>query len=159
MGRALRVAADPAPAWRSYLDRQHSVVARALLGCATDCANPCAVVTDRDPAARPRLTDACRAADAYRGCALVRMRHEALVGHGLGAPSRDEVAQAWDRSRRAIARHGPVAATVLTDDAYPLPGLPSLLSAIADARLQPDTLLADTQTALVNRLDPAGEVW
>jgi hypothetical protein len=159
MGRALRVADDPPGGWKSYLDKQHSIVARAFLGCATDCATPCSVVTHLDGDARSRLTDACRAAAAYRGCALVRMRHGALVGHGLGAPSRDEVDDAWERSRRAIGRHGPFAAPVLLDDGFALPGLPSLFAAIADAPLSPDTLIADTRDAVIARLDPDGLVW
>jgi hypothetical protein len=157
--RALRVAGEPESGWRSYLDRQHSVVSRAFLGCATDCATPCTVMTQLEEPARQRVSQACRAAAAFRNCALVRLRHEALIGHGLGAPSRDEVSHAWDRSRHSIAKHGPVAAAVLTEDGFPLPGLPSLYSAIAGAPLEPDTLLAQTQQALVDRLDPDGVVW
>jgi hypothetical protein len=156
--RALRVAGEPAPGWRSYLDRQHSIVASALAGCATDCATPCTVITHLGPRRR-RLRDACHAAGAFRGCALVRLRHEALVGHGLGSPSRDEVAHAWERSRHAIAKHGSAAGEVLAEDGFPLPGLPSLFGAITGATLAPDTLLADTQDALVAHLDPDGLVW
>jgi len=153
-GRALRVADEPTAGWRSYLDRQHSVVAKAFAGCATDCATPCTVMTHLHPLRRRRVRDACQAAVAFRGCALVRLRHEALIGHGLGAPSRDEVAHAWERSRRTIAKHGAAAAAVLAEDGFPLPGLPSLFSAIAGARLRPDTLLAATRRAVVAHLDP-----
>ena len=116
-------------------------------------------MTSLDPRAQARVALGCRAAVAYRACALIRLRHEALVGHGLGAPSRDEVAQAWERSRTTIAGQGPVGVAVLTEDGYPLPGLPSLLSAIADAPLPPDTLLADTRDAIVSHLDPDGLAW
>jgi hypothetical protein len=157
--RALRVAGEPASGWRSYLDRQHSVVARAFVGCATDCATPCTVMTHLDPLARTQVAHASRAAVAYGSCALIRLRHGALVGHGLGAPSRDEVARAWEHSRASISRHGPVGSAVLTEDGYPLPGLPSLFSAIADTPLRPDTLLADARDAVVRDLDPDGLVW
>ena len=157
--RALRVAGEPDPGWRSYLDRQHTVVARAFAGCATDCPAPCVVMTQFDPMIRSRLVSAAQAAVAYRASALVRLRHQALVGHGLGAPSRAEVARAWERSRTTIAGRGPTGAAVLTDDGYPLPGLPSLFGAIAGASLTPDTLLADTRDAVVSRLDPDRLVW
>jgi hypothetical protein len=116
-------------------------------------------MTHLPPRRRRRLRDACHAADAFRGCALVRLRHEALVGHGLGSPSRDEVADAWERSRRTMAKHGPTAGAVLAEDRFPLPGLPSLFGAIAGATLAPDTLLAATQDAVVAHLDPDGLVW
>ena len=48
---------------------------------------------------------------------------------------------------------------LLTEDGFPLPGLPSLYSAIAGAALEPDTLLAQTRQALVDGLDPDGLVW
>src|SRR5262249_55425448 len=109
--------------------------------------------------AREALSDASRAAAAYRRSSLLRLRHQAVVGHGLGAPSRDEVADTWQHSRRSIARHGRAAEAVLTDDGYPLPGLPSLLAAIAGTPMTPDTLLGQTQEEIVNLLDPEGLVW
>jgi hypothetical protein len=69
------------------------------------------------------------------------------------------VAHAWEHSRQAIAKHGSMAQAVLTEDHFPLPGLPSLLAAIAGAPLVPDTLLADTLDAMVMRLDPDGLAW
>lgn len=152
--RALRVATEPPSGWQSYLDRQHTHVAHALAGCATDCVNPCTVITqfaDRD---RARLREACRIALAYRGCALVRLRHRAPVGHGFGVPSRDQVLGAWERSRTGIAKRGGIGEAALIEDGFPLPGLPSLFSAIAGVPLEPDTLIRDTMTEIISTLDP-----
>ncbi|GAA1735819.1 hypothetical protein [Luedemannella helvata] len=152
--RALRVSRSTDLSWRNYLDRQHSTMARALGVCAANCMTPCTVMGSRREAERVRLGAACRAAFAFAESAVIRMRHAAPVGHGFGLPSRDEVATAWQGSRIVIARHGEVAAAVLAEDGFPLPGLPSLLSGIAGRRLRPDTLLADTAAEITARLTP-----
>jgi hypothetical protein len=150
--RALRVGREPPAGWQSYLDRQHSTVAHALGVCATDCPHPCSVLTSH---ASADLADAVRLAVAFGQCGLVRLRHAAPVGHGFGVPSPYEVAHAWQRSREVIAKRGGPATAVLRDDGYPLPGLPSLFSAIAGVDLTPDTLLADTAAEINAQLDPA----
>jgi hypothetical protein len=152
--RALRVGREPPEGWQSYLDRQHSAVAHALGACATDCPHQCSVLASRPVADRAALHDSCRLAVAYSQCALVRLRHAAPVGHGFGVPSPHEVAEAWQRSRGGFAKRG----VDLPDDGYPLPGLPSLFSAIAGVELRPDTLLADTAAEINAQLDPAGDV-
>jgi hypothetical protein len=88
------------------------------------------------------LAERGRLALAYADSPIVRLRHAAPVGHGLGVPSPAEVTGAWDRSRRHL---GPAAQL---DDGFPLPGLPSLFSALGPAPVVPDTLLADTAEAL-----------
>lgn len=150
--RALRIWRSDPVGWRRYLDRQHSTLARALGVCAATCPTPCVVITSRPAAERERLAQACEAAFALADSALIRLRHAAPVGHGFGLPSRDEVGEAWQRSRASIARRGPVGAAALTDDTFPLPGLPALLSAIAGTPLAPDTLLADTAAEIAARL-------
>jgi hypothetical protein len=157
--RSLRVADEPASGWKAYLDRQDSVVAHALAGCATDCSFPCTVMTQFGSVDQARLSEACRIALAYQGCALVRLRHRAPVGHGFGVPSREEVAEAWERSRHGIARRGGLAEAALRDDGFPLPGLPTLFSAIAGVPLTPDTLVHDTKNEVIEALDPDGIVW
>lgn len=150
--RALRVAhASPAD-WRAYLDRQHSTVSHALGVCAAECPHPCSLIEERHPQDRAGLTDACHAATALAESALVRLRHSAPVGHGFGVPSPTEVAQAWAQSRETIARHGGAGAAALAEDGFALPGLPSLLSAIAAAEITPDTLLTDTAREVINTL-------
>jgi hypothetical protein len=156
--RSLRVSREPAAGWQSYLDRQHSAVAHALGVCATDCERPCSVMTSHDRAERHTLGDAVRLAVAFGQCGLVRLRHAAPVGHGFGVPSPYEVAEAWQRSREGIAKRGWLGRAALKEDGYPLPGLPSLFSAIAGVELTADTLLADTAAEIYRQLDPGGTV-
>ncbi len=143
--RTLVVAEENTHGWTDYLDRQHSLVSKALATCAGRCPRPCAVVTAHPTSQRQLLRHACRVAAAYAECDLVRLRHHAPVGHGFGVPSPREVTDAWTRSRTWLGRREPA---VLTDDGFPLPGLPSLFSALAGAPLRPDTLLADLAGAL-----------
>ena len=152
--RALRVINEPRSGWQSYLNRQHSIVAYALGVCGAECRTPCTVMTALTDADRAWVADACRLALAYRASALVQLRHSGPAGHGFGVPSPDEVREAWQRSREGLARRGGAAVNVMTDDGFVLPGLPSLLSAIAGHPLRPDTLLHDTAHELVRQLDP-----
>ncbi|QXJ21026.1 hypothetical protein AGRA3207_001833 [Actinomadura graeca] len=143
--RTLRVSKEPGPGWRAYLDRQHSQVASALGDCAARCRTPCTVMTRLDGPVRTRLTERCKLAADFTDSALVKLRHAAPVGHGFGVPSPEEVQTAWTRARKSLV-HQPLGHTALDgtdDDPYPLAGLPSLFSTIADARLTPDTLLRD----------------
>jgi hypothetical protein len=143
--RALRVAGEPAPGWRGYLDRQHSHVAGALGVCAAQCRTPCSVVTRLDDDVRAGLAARCRLAAEFAGGALVRLRHAAPVGHGFGVPSPDEVQAAWAHTQSTLRRHelGRKALARAGVDDYPLPGLPGLFSEIATVDIAPDTLLAD----------------
>jgi len=153
-GRALRVQREPRSGWRNYLDRQHSVVSQALATCATDCPFPCTVMTRFTHDERAALSEACNVTLAYRGSALVRLRHRAPVGHGFGVPSRDEIAEAWQRSRRSIGKRGGIASAALAEDGFPMPGMPSLFSAIAGVPLRPDNLVRITVEQVVDALDP-----
>jgi hypothetical protein len=152
--RSLRVYDEPPSGWKAYLRRQHSMVAHALRVCATTCKTPCTVMTSHPAEDRERLAEACRAAAAFAGSAIVRLRHSAPVGHGFGGPSPAEVIEAWQRSRQAIAKRGGLCESALTEDGFALPGLPSLFSAIAGTTLTPDTLVADTAAEIVRLLDP-----
>ena len=154
--RALRVSEEPPSGWKAYLQRQHSLVSHALEVCATTCKAPCAVMTSRPAQDQERVSVACQAAKALGGSAIVRLRHSAPVGHGFGGPSPAQVVEAWRRSRYGIAKHGGICAAVLTDDGYQLPGLPSLVSAIAGTTLTPDTLIADTAAEITKLVDPEG---
>jgi hypothetical protein len=92
-----------------------------------------------------------RVALAFAQTPLVRLRHAAPVGHGFGVPSADEVLDAWDRSRATLDKN-PVGHEVTAEDGFPLPGLPSLLSAVAGAHVAPATLLADVSDHLTGLL-------
>jgi hypothetical protein len=146
---ALKAAQEPGPRWRSYLDRQHSTVAHALGVCGGECRRPCSVVTRHPSHVQEVLEQRSRAALAYVSTPIVRLRHSAPVGHGFGVPSAGEVREAWVRSRGELARFEPAA---LTEDGYPLPGLPSLFSAVAGTLVKPDTLVADTAKELLAAL-------
>ncbi|MCP2341886.1 hypothetical protein [Actinomadura rupiterrae] len=152
--RTLRVAQEPGPGWRAYLDRQHSQVARALGDCAARCRTPCSVMTRLDDRIRAELTDRCRLAADFADSALVRLRHAAPVGHGFGVPSPEEVETAWARARASL-RHHPLGEVALknedTDD-YPLPGLPGLFSAIASTEIVKDDLLEEVSRRLKDAL-------
>ncbi|MBB2910924.1 hypothetical protein FHS43_002189 [Streptosporangium becharense] len=150
VNRTLRVAGEPAEGWRAYFDRQHSQVAGALATCVADCRTPCTAM-DWVGAARDDLALRSRVALAFADTPLVRLRHAAPVGHGFGVPSPEEVLEAWDRSRAILAKND-VGGEAARDDGFPLPGLPSLFSAVASAPVAPTTLLADITAHLVKLL-------
>lgn len=150
--RALRVAREPGPGWRSYLDRQHSIVASALATCATSCRTPCSVITRLAPDVLAPLTERCRVAREFAEGALVKLRHAAPVGHGFGVPNPEEVSEAWARTRGSVGRL-PLGRSVggpYGDSAgYPLAGLPEVFSAAAGHPIVPGTLLRDVAERLV----------
>ena len=139
--RVLAVARENAMGWRAYLDRQHSNVSHALAVCAVQCAKPCAVYLRLDDTAAGIVRAGCRLALLLNDSPIVRLRHSAPVGHGFGVPSRPELLEAWERSRRSLARFAPV---VAEEDDFALPGFLQLVSALAGQPMVPDTLLADT---------------
>lgn len=147
--RVLHVAQENSAGWRNYLDRQHSLVAVALEVCAGACKRPCTVFTRYSAPRRGFLEHGCRTALGLSDSAIVRLRHQSPVGHGFGVPSPREVSAAWQETRARLGKHEPA---VLVDDGFPLPGLPSLFSALAGVPLVPDTLLADTAFAVVEAL-------
>ncbi|MFI0480631.1 hypothetical protein [Actinomadura sp. 9N215] len=152
--RTLRVSREPPSGWQTYLDRQHSQVAAALGDCAARCRTPCTVMTRLDDLVRAELTERCKLAADFTDGALVKLRHAAPVGHGFGVPSPEEVQKAWARARRSLS-HQPLGKSALAgadDDAYPLPGLPALFSAIAADDLRPDTLLHDVTKRITSTL-------
>jgi hypothetical protein len=143
--RALRVSAEQDTGWRSYLDRQHSSVSAAFGVCAADCRRPCTVLGRHTEEEQQRLADACRVAENFADSAMIQLRHSAPVGHGFGVPSPREVMDTWLHTREHLGHREPA---VLTDDGFPLPGLPSLFTALAGTTVKPDTLIADTAAAL-----------
>ncbi|MEV5753434.1 hypothetical protein AB0L00_36925 [Actinoallomurus sp. NPDC052308] len=151
--RALRVAGEPGPGWRAYLDRQHSTLASALGRCAASCRTPCDVITRLSPDVLESLTARCRLAGEFSDGALVRLRHAAPVGHGFGVPSPEEVEEAWGRTRRSVGKQPLGRAVAEPSTVYCLPGLPELFSAAAGCPILPDTLLHDVAARIVDVLD------
>lgn len=175
--RALRVAGEPAPGWRAYLDRQHSHLARGMGVCAARCRRQCSVISRLDDSVREPLTERCQIAMDFGDSALVRLRHTAPVGHGFGVPSTEEISDAWARTRASLSKY-PLARRAFAEpepqrvdrpDAgrrwlepetgqpgsgqFPLPGLPGLFSVIAGVPIAPDTLLFDVARTLAGTLD------
>ncbi|MGC5015283.1 hypothetical protein ACLQ2R_31365 [Streptosporangium sp. DT93] len=153
VNRTLRVAGEPAEGWRAYFDRQHSQVAGALGTCVAACRKPCTAMDWVDPGLREDLALRSRVALAFAETPLVRLRHAAPVGHGFGVPSPEEVVEAWERSRVGLAKNE-VGQEASREDGFPLPGLPSLFSAVANAPVVPSTLLTDISDHLVGLLRP-----
>jgi hypothetical protein len=143
--RTLRVSAEQETGWRSYLDRQHSLVSAGLGVCAADCRRQCTVMTRHTAAEQDRLASRCRVAEGFTDSATIQLRHSAPVGHGFGVPSPREVIDAWLHTREHLGKREPA---VLSDDGFVLPGLPSMFSALAGVPIRPDTLIADTAGAL-----------
>jgi hypothetical protein len=150
--RTLRVSTEPSEGWRAYFDRQHSQVAGALGVCVATCRNPCTAMDWIAPGPRADLQSRARTALAFADTPLVRLRHAAPVGHGFGVPSPEEVLDAWERSRAALDKNA-VGTSAQKDDGFPLPGLPSLFSAIADAPIEPATLLNGVSRHVVRLLE------
>jgi hypothetical protein len=150
--RALTVARENADGWRSYLDRQHSSVSRALAICGADCRRKCTVYTRLSPHDQTTVLAGSRIAMALNDSAIVRLRHSAPVGHAFGVPSEAELLDAWDRSRKSLSRLAPL---IAVDDGYPLPGFTALISALAGEPMTPDTLVADTAEAIIALLAKA----
>ncbi|WP_412541612.1 hypothetical protein R8Z50_03355 [Longispora sp. K20-0274] len=149
--RALRVATEPPAGWRAYLDRQHSNVAHALGVCAAECRTECPVTGRLKDGQHEMLGHRAAAALKFGDSAIVRLRHAAPVGHGFGVPSPEEVAEAWARTRESLslsANGNGAGRAILTEDGFPLPGLPSLITALAGVPIVPDTLLTDVAAEL-----------
>lgn len=147
--RSLRVSQENVVGWRAYLDRQHSVVSRALATCAAGCPHPCTVYTRLSPREAETVTIGSRIALSLTGSTIIKLRHSAPVGHGFGVPSREEVLAAWDHTRESMARLAP---SVAHDEGFILPGFANLVSTLAGERMEASTLIADTVTAIVELL-------
>jgi hypothetical protein len=139
--RVISVARENSVGWRSYLDRQHSIVSRALAVCAAQCGRQCYVFTHLAPKEAETVTAGSRIAIALHDSAIVRLRHSAPVGHGFGVPSREQVLVAWEHTREVLAHHAP---QITDDDGFVLPGFENMVSALAGRPVRMGTLIADT---------------
>lgn len=155
---AVQVASRPVVEWRSYLDRQHSHVADALAACAGFCRTDCDVRNQLSEDVRESLRTRVRVARRLGGSPLVALRHAAPVGHGFGVPTQAEVLEAWEQTRARIdddnlpQEERAIARSVRTDDDFPLPGLPTFVSAVTGRRVRPDTLITDVRDELARAL-------
>lgn len=168
----------PPQQWRAYLDRWHARVAGHLRQCAlrpgdgrpnpegAGCDRDCGVMSlagDRVDDLAARMTLATDFADSP----VVALRHSAPVGHFFGVPDREEVLEAWDESVTRLCRdwgadraHGgnPVGGGLAPDVGEVLPGLHSLVSAVAGRPVAPTGVLArlrdEVARSLADLLDP-----
>ncbi|MFC7386663.1 hypothetical protein [Sphaerisporangium rhizosphaerae] len=146
--RTLRVAHEPGEGWRAYFDRQHSQLSGAMAACVAKCRKPCTAMDWIPEPAREGLGLRCKVALAFADTPLVRLRHAAPVGHGFGVPSPEEVLDAWERSRSYLDKND-IGHEASREDGFPLPGLPSLFSAVAAAPIATSALLSDVAAHLV----------
>ncbi|MFC4534080.1 hypothetical protein [Sphaerisporangium dianthi] len=154
--RTLRVAQEPGEGWRAYFDRQHSQLSGAMATCVAKCRKPCTAMHWIPAQARESLSLRSKVALTFAETPLIRLRHAAPVGHGFGVPSPEEVLDAWARSRSYLDKND-VGHEATRDDGFPLPGLPSLFSALAAAPIIPSTLLADVTAHVLTLLANAHE--
>lgn len=164
--RALNACNGDTAGYTAYLDKFHSRQGEALAICAMNhdtigagerpdigetCPNPCGFIT-RQPMEKRRDLDArVRLALLYVDSPIVSLRHHAPVGHFFGVPSVQEISNAWLRTWERLtqpwkdgdnplltADHGEEPAT---DEA--LPGMASLVSAVAGRPVGPGHLVRD----------------
>lgn len=164
--------------WRSYLDRWHSRVSGALRQCAlrpgagrpnpddAGCDRPCGVVTRLPAPVLDDLAARMALATAFAESPLVRLRHQAPVGHFFGVPGQDDVSAAWAETVTWIGRDwrgegpgggNPAAGGLVARDGEPLPGLEHLLSIVAGVPVTPTVVLhtlRDQVTTLLGNLLP-----
>lgn len=150
--RVLRVDQAPRLGWQAYLNRQHSNVSHALAVCAAECRDKCSVVTRLSQSRQESLAQRCTVALAFADSTMIKLRHAAPVGHGFGVPSCEEVAETWQHTREVLGKRGGYAEAVLVDDGFCLPGLPSMLSALAGETIAPSSLLRETALLTATKL-------
>jgi hypothetical protein len=164
--RALYACRGDVPGYTAYLDRFHSRQGDALAVCAINgatvgpgerpdvgdwCPNPCSFVTDLPLEQRRDLDARVRLAKLYVESPLVALRHHAPVGHFFGVPSTAEISEGWLRTWEKLSvpwNDGcnpllvqPVSETVAAQEA--LPGMATLVSAVAGRPVGPGRLLRD----------------
>jgi hypothetical protein len=151
-GATFRLAGLPRPAGLRCLPRARWLrdrLSAALHG--HHAASGASTGSDCAKRAAPRLHT--RAARSF-GCAIERPSGTGSACHrGTRSPKPGTAAGT------GIAKRGGLGEAALVEDGFPLPGLPSLFSAIAGSPLRPDTLVHDTMREVVTGLDPDGVVW
>src|SRR4051794_39918429 len=176
--RALHACRGDVEGYTAYLDRFHSRQGDALAVCAVNaatvgagerpdvgewCPNPCPWVTERPLDQRRDLDGRVRLAKLYVESPLVALRHHAPVGHFFGVPSTAEISEAWLRTWEKLSAPWndganplllqPVSETVAAQEA--LPGMATLVSAVAGRPLGPGRLLRDMGDDVARALQSA----
>jgi len=172
--RSLHAANGDVAAFTAYLDRFHSRLGPTLAMCAMNhetidagarpdvadtCAHPCRWAVRGFLTQRRDLDARVRLALLYRDSQVVALRHHAPVGHFFGVPSTSEISEAWLRTWERLTAPWPDGANPLASPPVgapepneALPGMSSLVSAVAGTTVGPGTLIreigADIATAL-----------
>ena len=165
--------------YNAYLDRFHSRQGEALSVCAMNhatigvglrpdvgvtCPNPCHFVLELPLDQRRDLDARVRLALLFVQSPIVALRHHAPVGHFFGVPSEQEIADAWELTWQKVN-------VAWTDGENPLhhvdsmsmgalhetlPGMSTLVSAVAGRTIGPGYLIRDIAKDLTRTMDHPG---
>lgn len=174
--RTLSACRGDAAGYVAYLDRFHSRQGEALAVCALNhatvgpgerpdvgvtCPNPCAFVTDLPLGVRRDLDARVRLALLFVQSPIVALRNHAPVGHFFGVPSDQEVRDAWQLTWERLSQAWPDGENPLhTVDHMSmgalhetLPGMSTLISAVAGRTIGPGHLIRDIARDLTRTLE------
>lgn len=174
--RALSACRGDVAGYTAYLDRFHSRQGDALAVCAmnhatvgagqrpdlgTTCPHPCSWATDPELEQRRDLDARVRLALLFVQSPIVALRHHAPVGHFFGVPTGQEVQDAWALTWRKVNTPWPDGDNPLHSLDHmstgrlheTLPGMASLISAVAGRVISPANLIRDIAADLLRTLD------
>jgi hypothetical protein len=166
--------------YNAYLDRFHSRQGEALSVCAMNhatigvgqrpdvgvtCPKPCDWVLDMPLDQRRDLDARVRLALLFVQSPIVALRHHAPVGHFFGVPSTQEITDAWNLTWEKVNVAWPdgdnplhsvdhLSAGALHET---LPGMSTLVSAVAGRTIGPGYLIRDMAKDLTRTLDGSSE--
>lgn len=186
--RTLNACSGDLAGYTAYLDRFHSRQGHALAVCALNhlttgigdrpdvgasCADPCDFALRGSMEQRRSLDARVRLALIYLESPLVALRHHAPAGHFFGVPSPSEISTAWLETWNRLTRVWPDGANPLLDPDREvlvpvdevLPGLSSVVSAVAGRPVGPGRVIRDISEELTQvlaeyerRQDPSGSL-
>ena len=174
--RTLNACSGDLAGYTAYLNRFHSRQGHALAVCAlnhqttgvgarpdvgTSCPNPCAFALNGSIEERRSLDARVRLALIYLESPLVALRHHAPAGHFFGVPSAAEISTGWLETWARLTRAWPDGANPLLDPERAvqvapdevLPGLSSVVSAVAGAPIGPGRVIRDLSDQVSRSLD------
>ena len=178
--RTLSACSGDQAGYNAYLDRFHSRQGEALSVCAMNhatvgvgerpdlgltCPNPCGWVTELPLEQRRDLDARVRLALLFVSSPIVALRHHAPVGHFFGVPSTQEVTDAWRLTWAKVNAEWPDGDNPLHSIDHmsvgalheTLPGISTLVSAVAGRTVGPGRLIRDIGDDLARTLDAPAE--
>jgi hypothetical protein len=174
--RTLSACGGDQAGYNAYLDRFHSRQGEALAVCAMNhltvgagerpdlgvtCPSPCGFVTDLPLELRRDLDARVRLALLFVQSPIVALRHHAPVGHFFGVPSAQEIQDAWAVTWQKVNQPWPDGENPLDSVEHmsmgalheTLPGMSTLISAVAGRSISPGYLIRDIAKDLTRALD------